>query len=294
MTIAQEMHEEFGILGIRCHTDGQEVLTELFDDTCRRNVYSASKSFTSIAVGFAVQEGMLRLDEKLTDVFAGSLPEKVPFQLEAARVRDLLTMGLGQSGSHLMGAERPDLRSDDWMRLALSYPFSDMPGTVFRYSNVGPYLAGRLVEQRSGEDLLDFLMPRLFEPLDIPRPTWETDHQGHTFGAGGLMLNIHEMHKVGVCLLQNGVWNGRQVIPQAWIREASAVQIRDRNIEYGYLFWRGARGSYRADGKYGQLIIVCPELNSVVTVVSECHRDGLVQALENRIFPVLEASRSLV
>jgi CubicO group peptidase (beta-lactamase class C family) len=169
---------------------------------CRRNIYSATKSFTAIAVGFAVQEGLIRLDEKLTDAFAGDLPETVCENLEKATVRDLLTMRLGQASGFLMGNDRPFYEEDDWVKLSLAQPFPHAPGESFVYNNVGPYLAGVLVQRRAGCDLVAYLTPRLFAPLGIKRPTWECDPLGNTFGAGGLFLTLTELHKFGLFCLQ--------------------------------------------------------------------------------------------
>ena len=159
------------------------------DEECRRNIYSA-KSFTSCAVGFAIQEGLLSLDEKLTEAFHDDLPPVIDHHLEAACVRDLLTMRLGQASPHLMGAQRPLYKEDDWVKMTLAIPFEYAPDTHFVYSNVGPYLAGILVSRRCGCDLVSYLTPRLFSHLGIKRPTWESDPLGNTFGAGGLFLTL--------------------------------------------------------------------------------------------------------
>lgn len=159
-----------GVLGVVVTQDGEEKAKYLWDEECRRNVYSASKSFTSCAVGFAVQEGLISLDEKLVDAFADDLPEEVSENLAKATVKDLLTMCLGQENGNLMGAQRPQYEEEDWVKMSLAIPFVYEPGTHFVYNNVGPYLAGILVQRRSGcRDLVDYLMPRLFRPLGIRR-----------------------------------------------------------------------------------------------------------------------------
>lgn len=257
------------VLGVVVSQNGKEIARHLWDDACRRNVYSASKSFTSAAVGIAVREGLLSLDEKLVDAFARDLPEEVSPQLGKAVVRDLLTMCLGQKAPYLMGKDRPYYAETDWVRAALSQPFSDDPGTKFLYNNVGPYLAGMLVQRRAGCDLVHYLMPRLFDPLGIRLPTWEVDPLGYTFGAGGLFLTLDELHLFGQLYLQKGFWKGRQILPEAWVEESTRKQVENGQEGYGYLFWRGAFDSYRADGKYGQYTIVFPERNAVVTLTAE-------------------------
>lgn len=273
-----------GVLGVKVSQHGEVLTHKTWDDPCRRNIYSASKSVTACAVGFALQEGLLSLEERLVDAFPRDLPDQVSGNLETATVRDLLTMCLGQEKGHLMGAERPLYPERDWVKLALSFPFSDAPGTRFVYNNVGPYLAGVLVQRRSGCDLVSYLTPRLFDHLGITRPTWEVDPLGYTFGAGGLFWTLSELHSFGQFYLQKGQWQGKQLLDPSWVEECSKKQVDNGSFGYGYLFWRGRENTYRADGKYGQLSIVCPDKDGVITVVCEC-RDG--KALDDAIFQEL-------
>ena len=268
-------------------TQGQkEIGKYLWDDACRRNVYSASKSFTSAAVGIAIREGLLSLDEKLVDAFAADLPETVSPHLEKAVVRDLLTMCLGQEKPYLMGADRPFYKETDWVRATLAQPFTKDPGESFLYNNAGPYLAGMLVQRRAGCDLVHYLMPRLFAPLGIRLPTWEVDPQGYTFGAGGLFLNIDELHLFGRLYLQQGEGNGRQILPKEWVRESSCKQVENGREGYGYLFWRGQHDSFRADGKYGQYTIVFPEKDAVVTITAESRKEpAILNAVYQELYP---------
>ena len=262
-----------GVLGVKISQGGEVIAHKTWDEECRRNVYSSSKSVTSCAVGFAVQEGLLSLEERLVDAFAQDLPETVSENLERATVRDLLTMCLGQARGELMGAQRPLYQERDWVKLALSFPFTDVPNTKFVYNNVGPYLAGMLVQRRSGCDLVSYLTPRLFEHLGITRPTWETDPLGHTFGQ---------------FYLQNGRWKGRQLLDPAWVKASTSKQVENGAYGYGYLFWGGEQNTFRADGKYGQLSILCREKDAVITVVAEC-REGtaLNRAIFDELYPQL-------
>lgn len=273
-----------GILGVKVSQGGEVLAHKSWDDPCRRNIYSATKSVTSCAVGFARQEGLLSLEERLVDAFPQDLPEHISENLEKATVRDLLTMSLGQEKGYLMGADRPLYPERDWVKLALSLPFVDTPGVKFVYNNVGPYLAGVLVQRRSGCDLVSYLTPRLFDHLGITRPTWEVDPVGYTFGAGGLFWTLSELHSFGQFYLQKGAWQGKQLLDPAWVEESSKKQVDNGAFGYGYLFWRGQRNTYRADGKYGQLSIVCPDKDAVISVVCEC-RDG--KALDSAIFEEL-------
>ncbi len=280
--------EAIGVLGLKVSQHGTVIAHKTWDEECRRNVYSASKSVTSCAVGFAVQEGLLSLEERLVNAFPQDLPEAISENLERATVRDLLTMCLGQEHGELMGAQRPLYKERDWVKLALSFPFTDAPNTKFVYNNVGPYLAGVLVQRRSGCDLVSYLTPRLFEHLGIVRPTWEIDPLGRTFGAGGLFLTLSELHTFGQFYLQNGQWNGKQLLDPEWVKASTSKQVDNGAYGYGYLFWGGEQGTFRADGKYGQLSILCRDKDAVITVVCEC-RDGaaLNRAIFDQLYPQL-------
>lgn len=272
-------------LGVVVTQNGKETARHTWEGACRRNVYSASKSFTSAAVGIAIKEGLLALEERLVDAFPQELPDNVSENLEKATVRDLLTMCLGQPKSFLMGEERPYYPERNWVKLALSQPFTYEPGTKFVYNNVGPYLAGILVQRRAGCDLVHYLMPRLFEPMGIQLPTWEVDPYGNTFGAGGLFLTIDELHKFGLLYLQNGSWQGRQLVPESWVRESTKKQVENGGHGYGYLFWGGEHGSFRADGKYGQFSILMRDKSAVVTIVAESREaDKLLKAVFEHIY----------
>lgn len=277
------------VLNLRITQHSRLIASRDWDIDCRRNIYSASKSVTAVAVGLAQSEGLLSLDERLVDAFPDDLPCCVSDNLRLATVRDLLTMCLGQASGQLMAAQRPRYTETDWVRLALSFPFADPPGTRFVYSNVGPYLAGVLVQRRAGMNLVDYLMPRLFEPLGILRPTWETDPQGMTFGAGGLMLTADELHRFGQMCLEDGCWQGRRLVPGDWLRACMSRQAENGTPHgYGYLFWSGPGDAFRADGMYGQLSIIDRKKDAVVTVLCE-NRDGkaLFDALENDVLSQL-------
>ena len=275
-------------LNVTVLKDGREIARHEWEPVFRRNIYSASKSFTSCAVGIAQAEGLLSLDEKLTDAFAAELPDTVSDNLAKATVRDLLTMCLGQQQAWLMAAQRVQVEEDDWVKVALSYPFVDEPGTKFVYNNVGPYLAGVLVQKRAGCDLVNYLMPRLFGPLGIKRPTWEVDPLGRTFGAAGLMLTVDELAKFGQLYLQEGSWNGRQLVPSEWVRRSLSVHADNGAYGYGYQFWAGPCGSFRADGMYGQFSFIMRDKNAVVAIASESRETArLIDAVFEHIHPQL-------
>ncbi|MGM0508564.1 MAG: serine hydrolase domain-containing protein [Fusobacteriota bacterium] len=288
-----EKTKDIQLNGIVILKDGEKVAQHQWRPEARQNQYSISKSFTSTAVGLAVEEGILNLEELVVDCFPDEIPENPSENLLKLKVRDLLTMGLGQDRPHMMGSERASLGNKNWVKYCLNRPFSKKPGSKFRYSNAGPYLAGVIIQKRVGMNLVDYLMPRLFTPLGIYLPTWELDPQGKTFGSSGLYLTVSEIAKFGQLYLQEGIWEGKQLIPKSWVKEATKEQIKTGRKDpdkagYGYLFWRGKHNSYRADGKYGQYSIVIPDKNAVVAINSYNIKDKPVRKhIWSEIYPKL-------
>jgi CubicO group peptidase (beta-lactamase class C family) len=289
--------EDLRVLSIVVYQHGKRVAEHHWEPEARRIQYSATKSFTSTAVGIAVKEGLLSLDERVADCFSADIPADPSSHLRAMTVRDLLTMCMGHDAGYLMAEQRPTMPETDWVRYALALPLPDAPGTRFMYDNCGPYLAGILVQRRAGCDLVDYLMPRLFAPLGIQTPTWETDLQRRSFGASGLFITVSELAKLGVLYLQDGVWNGRQIITREWAREATRKQVEnagpdvvnaDNVCGYGYLFWMGRHSTFRADGKYGQFAIVSREKDAVIAINSESREaQRILDAVWEHVLPAL-------
>ena len=267
--------EKKRVTGVVLYQNGVKTAEHHFDDEHRRNQYSATKSFTALAVGIAEKEGLLSLDERIADCFPEDLPKNPSENLLSITVRDALAMSLGQDRAYLMGGDRFHLKETDWIKYVLSGAVVNKPGSVFLYNNAGPYLAGRLVQKRAGCSLTDYLMPRFFERAGIYRPTWELDPLGYSFGAGGLMLCVSELAQWGLLFLQNGWYNGKQLLNPVFVKKATSLQTptpdgkKDAGYGYGLGLWLGANGSFSADGKYGQFCLVMRDKNAVLAVNAE-------------------------
>lgn len=261
------------IHGVLVTQDGRERARYLSGENAAENIYSGTKSITSAAVGFAVEETMFSLDDYVADCFTEDMPGEISGYLNEMRLIHLLTMTMGFESPVLMGAMRPAMKEKDWVRYALSRNVAKRPGTEFLYNNAGPYLLGVLIQRRSGMNLIKYLTPRLFEPLGMHVKAWEECPMGYTFGAGGMYLDLDDFAKLGQLYLQKGMWEDRQILPRQWIEESSREYIKafgDDEIGdgYGYFFWTMPEGMYRADGKYEQYSMVCPGKNAVITVKS--------------------------
>jgi CubicO group peptidase (beta-lactamase class C family) len=255
-----------------------------------RQQYSATKSFTSTAVGIAIDEGLLSLDDRVLEFFPEEAPACPSNNLINLKVKDLLKMAVGHDNGYLMAdgsfgtTPRGEVLEKNWVNYCLNQQFPYKPGEKFIYNNAAAYLAGVIVQKLSGELLEDYLMPRLFQPVGISKPIWEKCPMGYNFGAGGLELKVSDLSKFGQLYLQKGVWKGKQLLSGSWVKEATSKQIDTDNRGdwgqgYGYQFWRGEYNSYRADGKYGQYCIVLEKENAVIAINS--HSNHVRRILEN-------------
>lgn len=232
-------------------------------------LYSLSKSFTSTAVGLAVAEGKLGVDDRVLDFFPDEAPEDPGENLRAMRVSDLLRMSTGhESEPSLRGAE-------NWAEAFLAHPVPFKPGTHFLYNTAATYMLSAIVQEATGETVLDYLRPRLFQPLGIDDPSWGTSPQGATLGGYGLSVRTEDIAKFGQLYLQGGRWEGEQILPGSWVEAATSLRTSngsnpdsDWDQGYGYQFWRSRHGAYRGDGAFGQYCIVLPEQDAVIAITS--------------------------
>ena len=248
-----------------------------YDEKTPHVMYSLSKTFCSAACGFAVAEGLLSWDSKVVDVLPECAPENPSEDLKKITLSHLLCMGSGlHPDSDAFGAD-----GEDWGKRTLSYPVIHEPGTVFHYNSHGTYLASRMVQKVAGVNIRDYLMPRMFEKLGIEKPDWDVCPQGVCCGGWGLHLASRDVAKFGQMLLQNGVWNGEQVLPEGWVENASSIHIdnynhdegepSDWNQGYGYQIWRCRYGRFRGDGMFGQYCVVDREKDMVVVCNAGCN-----------------------
>ncbi|MEH1123072.1 serine hydrolase domain-containing protein [Micromonospora sp. CPCC 206061] len=253
---------------------------------------SVSKSFTSTAVGLAVEEGLLSVDDLVAPLFPDSVPTRVDDHLAALRVRHLLTMTAGHA------ADTTDIvwadSDDDWARAFLAQPFVHEPGSTFVYDTPATYMLSAIVQRLTGQTVVEYLRPRLFEPLGIAEPIWETCPRGVTVGGWGLRLRTDEVARFGELYLRDGVWQGRQLVPASWVRAATASQVPTGALDdvdwqqgYGYQFWRSRHG-YRADGAFGQFCLVLPEQDAVVAITSGTpHTPAVLDLVWKHLLPAM-------
>lgn len=291
-----QFEQDLGVYGIHVYQEGEGVCEHRFRADDRSHLFSASKTFVSMAIGMAEAEGLLHMTDRALDFFpqcaAGAAPGA-----EKIAVLDLLRMQGGHAS--LLFSSNPDshLLGKDWVQVYFETPMAHPAGTAYFYDNGCSYVLARIVEAVSGQRLCDYLMPRLFEPLGIPNPQWDTCPRGHAMGGVGLHLKTRELACLGQLLLQKGRWEGGQLVPREYIERASSDIVMAEGFGdaencqgYGYQLWRcTVPGAFRADGKYGQYTIVLPDRRSVVTVTAHNERQAndILRAVWREVLPRL-------
>ncbi len=232
-------------------------------------LFSLSKSFTSTAVGFAVQEGLLSIDDYLVDFFPDVLPCEPCGYMKEVKVRHLLSMASGHS------VEPPALQGESWVYNFLSSFIDKEPDSIFTYNTAATYMLSAIVQKVTGMTLTEYLKPRLFEPLGFSEKTWwQQSPEGIDCGGFGLNVTTRDLAKFGQFYLQRGKWNDKQLLSADWVDLATSKHIDnygtlDWGSGYGFQFWRcQPEGVYRGDGAFGQYCVVMPKQDAVLVINS--------------------------
>ena len=291
--------EPGGVDGVTVYVQGQPLVEYHWTPDVRRDVYSVSKTFVSIAVGIAESEGLLRRDDPVLDHLDHLVPTATA-GTESITIDQLLTM---TSGIVYRWDDSDIDRSEDPARAILQAPLGFEPGTGFAYRGGSSYLLSRVIHSCSGQDVRDFRQNRLFMPLGIDTPAWQRCPQGFSLGAVGLSLRTAEVARVGQTLLDEGRWLGRQLIPASYVvshtsdpvdtdghQATSAAGPHPENARYGRHVWLCARDyAWRMDGIYGQFCVMLPQQQACVTITG--HYRGpttdILDAIWSEIVPAL-------
>ncbi len=258
-------------------------------------MWSLSKSFDATAVGFAVADGKLSLDDSVLNFFAAEAPVNPSEHLKAMRVRDLLSMSGGHETEPKFSFETgPSVRE------FLAHPVTQKPGTYFRYNTPGSYMLSAIVTKATGKTVLEYLQPRLFDPLGIEGAAWAKSAEGYSLGGYGLSIRTEDIAKFGQLYLQKGKWNGRQLLPTKWVEVATSKQVEndkapsgknpDWRQGYGFQFWRCQNNAYRGDGRDGQICLVLPEHDAVIAITAQTgNMQGQLDLVWEKLLPAFQA-----
>lgn len=269
-----------------------------YDEKFRHPLYSFSKSLTATAIGFAEQEGYLSLDEKIVDIFPDQVPEHPSENLKKITLHHLLTMSCGHE------TEITD-NSEVWISTFMNHPVPHEPGTFYKYNTAGTNLLAAILRKKTGQNVTEFLKPRLLEPLGITSLTCILLGEGTELGGGGMKMVTEDMARFTYFLLRQGEWEGKQLLRKDWFERACRKQIEtagdsDGHVKdwaqgYGYQCWMCRYpGSFRADGAYGQFGVVFPDLDLIVilTTATEQTQEEL-SALQEELIPFVAKEGAL-
>jgi len=267
--------EERNVHGFVLYRHGKVIskcIAPPYDFEDKRHVYSISKSFTGTAIGVARDEGLLNLSDRVIDIFPESLPEEISPNLARMTIHDLLCMSCG----HDCCPASAMLNVEDWVKFFLAREVPYVPGTHFEYNSGGSYMLSAIITKLTGLKMIDYLRPRLFEPLGITNVSWDECPKGINLGGWGFRTSSVDMMKLGVMYLNGGYWNGKRIVSRDWVKLASSYKISngvDRGDDWGsgycYQIWRCQHNCFRGDGMCGQMLIISPDKDMILSIISE-------------------------
>ncbi|MDB6130402.1 MAG: Beta-lactamase class [Verrucomicrobiales bacterium] len=255
---------------------------------------SVTKSFTSTAVGLAIRDGKLNLDDPVLKFFPNDAPADPSENLKAMKVRDLLTMTCGHDEEVKLNGAQPTVKQ------FLAHPVVHKPGTHFQYNTLGSYVLSAIVTKVVGQPVAEYLKPRLFDPLAIETPQWNISPEGVSVGGHGLYLHTEDIAKFGQLYLQKGKWDGKQLIAADWVEQATVKQVpndkeshanigADWKEGYGFQFWRCRHNVYRGDGAGGQFCVVMPDQDAVIAITAATgNMQGELNAIWENLLPAFQ------
>ena len=258
-------------------------------------LYSFSKSLTATAIGFARQEGLLRLDERIADIFPEDLPAEPSEHLLKCTIHHLLCMSCGQE-------TESENTGKDWRKAFFAHPFLHEPGIFYRYNTQGTNILAAIIRKRTGQQVTEYLRPRLFDPLGIGRVECcrLPDDLQTEIGGAGMKMTLEDMAKFTQFMLQDGVWEGKELLKDWYMTRAGIKQmetagdseghIKDWAMGYGYQCWMGSlEKSFRADGAFGQFGLVFPTLELCVIMNAATEQtQTLLDAVNDFLLPGVE------
>ena len=283
----------YGVQGFIIYRKGKIVSRMIarpyqFDD--QRHVYSISKSWTGTAIGIARDEGLISLDDKVISFFPDKLPETVSDNLAAMTVHDLLSMSSG----HDPDSTGACIQSGDWVRTYLAYEVKYKPGTHWCYDSANQYMLCAIIQRVTGQACLDYLRPRLLDPLGITGVEWDTCPEGINEGGWGIHVSPEDMLKFGMTYLNLGEFNSQRIFSVDWARRASSYKTAnagsaDWSQGYCYTLWRCQHQCFRGDGAFGQLMVVLPEQDAIWIHISDDNRfQEMMDIFWDTVYPAMQ------
>jgi len=274
--------KELKVHGIAVYRRGKPILTHRWIDDFRQNLWSCTKGYTGIAIGICQDEGRLKVTDKILDIFP-EYRSVASDKTEQITIRDILHMASGKDFTNER-IQIHEMTEGDCLDYFMRAPVIADIGKTYYYTNSCSYALSRIVEKVSGKSLRDFLADRMFSVMGIANVQWDTCNNRHTLGGMGLYLRTEELLKFGIMLQDGGVWEGKRIVSEEYIKQALTDTVitkpymptsdEEQQTPYGYHMWTCTReGVYRIDGLYGQMMVVFPQ-KDVVVALNSFKQDG--------------------
>ncbi len=274
----------WNVHGMEIYEDGRLIHQYGHTIGARFPIYSATKTITSIAAGMAWDQGKIDLEQSILAYLPPETVSQMPAEQIAAfrevTVRRLLTMSVSSFPFRPQG--------ESYLNFSLACPIPDVQARTFHYSNIPAYLVGVALTQAVSEDLFQYLNRNLFTPLHIEDPVFQRCPDGYFYGASGMELSVHDLSQIGLLLYHGGVYEGRRIVSEEYVKMASDVQQTNREGGYGFFLWK-YRDGFRISGKWKQKCYILPAKKLVVTYLSHIEEEscGLTASMEKHIISQL-------
>lgn len=278
---AAELETLYGLLVVK---NGYLIAEDYFNEGSvgqKALLQSAAKSITSALVGLALEQGCLSsVEQKMIDFFPDFADRIVDPRKREITLRDMLQMRTGYPPEESDQALWEAVWSGDYVHLVADFPLTSDPGTEFQYSNLTAHWLGIIVARACDTDLKSFGQEHLFDPLGSEIGDWKKDLDGYNWAAGEIHLSARDAAKFGMLFLNDGQFEGNQIVPADWVRDSLQTYSEDaydnvgefRDIGYGYQWWSAKVGDHEVNfawGHGGQLIVLLDDLNMVVVVTAD-------------------------
>lgn len=277
MRIHENYPNIYSLLVIRHGYLVHEKYYQGMDENSANPVFSVTKSIMSALTGIAMEEKLIDdVDQKISEFIPEYFEQIDNIKKNEITIENVLTMTGGLESVDTSFSSY--YVSKDWLSYALKKPLANNPGEKFIYNTGLTHFLSGIISETSHMKTKDFADKFLFNPIGISVDMWESDQKGNNGGGFGLSMKPVDMARFGYLYLNNGLWDGKQIIPKEWIKESTQKQISvDANKDYGYLFWiqtildkahNKEVFTYRAEGYAGQIIMIIPEFDMVVVITA--------------------------
>ena len=286
---------KWNVFGAEIYENGN--LTHSFGDTTENlhELFSATKTVLSLAVGIAYDEGVFELERCVLDYIPktnlNKMSEKQRDSFGKITIHRLLTMSVGELPFRILSPEEVN-----WLDFSLSCEIKNPDEKVFNYSNIDSYLVGVALSNAIGMDLAEFIEKRLLQPLEIERYKYIRSHEGYFYGASGMEMTVHDLSKFGLLLMNKGIYKGKRIVSEKYVEMATSVQQMNREGGYGYFIWK-YRDGFSINGRNKQKCYILPKRGIIVTYLSyieDTGDDDLKRSMEKWILGLTETQKASV